>query len=39
MEESPEDFDSFLKDMKIICVAKGKGLNLLYEDIVSEINE
>ena len=39
MVESPEDFDSFLKDVKIICEAKGKGLNLLYEDIESEINE
>ncbi len=39
MGKSPDNFDSFLEDVKIICEAKGKGLNLLYEDLEIEIDE
>ncbi len=35
----PENVDTFLQDIKVISEIKGKGLNLLFEDIKTEISE
>jgi hypothetical protein len=37
--EKPENVDTFLQDIKVISEIKGKGLNLLFEDIKTEISE